>query len=158
MRERHHDIFGRDQVLGAQVLGVGHDLALALVAESLLHLGKLLLDDLGDARRLRQHVEQIDDLVHRLPVLGHDLVLLQRGQVLQPHLEDALRLDVREPVASLLEAEFSRQPLGPGSLPRAAREQVLDQLRAPETSHQLALGLGRCRRALDKRDHVVHIR
>ena len=157
VRERHHHVFGSDQVFHAQILGVGDDLAAALVPVLLFHLREFLRDDPGHARRLRQHVDEIDDLVHRFLVLRNELVLLQRRQVLQAHLEDALGLDVRELVTLPVQPEVGREALRPRHLPLAAREQFFDQLRAPETPNQLGLGVRRRRRGLDQRDHVVNV-
>ena len=69
-------------------------------------------NDVGDARGLGEDVEQVDDLLHHLAVLGDDLVLLEAGQALQAHLEDRLRLRVGQPVSpSSVQAESRSRAL-----------------------------------------------
>ncbi len=66
----------------------------------------------GDALRLGQDVEQVDDLVHHLLVFGNDLVLLQAGQALQAQFQDRLGLGFGQAVALGRQAELRRQPSG----------------------------------------------
>lgn len=49
-------------------------------------------------------VGDVVDLRHDVLVFANDLVLLQPGEALQPHLQDFLRLGFAEPIAFGLEA------------------------------------------------------
>jgi hypothetical protein len=91
VRQRHHHVLRRDQVLGIEFGRVQLDLRAALVAE-FGRIAQLVGDDRRDALRAGQDVEQVGDQAHHVAVLLDDLVLLQAGQALQAHLQDFLRL------------------------------------------------------------------
>ena len=79
-------------------------------------------------------------LLHHLAVLGDDLVLLEAGQALQLHLEDALRLRLGQAVAVRGQAEVrGARPSGRDRVRGGALEHLLDQRRAPGLRHQRAL-------------------
>jgi hypothetical protein len=113
------------------------------LAELLLQRGEFLADDRGDARGLGQDVQQIVDLRHHLLVFGDDLVLLQAGEALQPHLQDFLRLRVRQTIQAVAaHPEFPIQPVGPvivgvdhPAIGAGAREHLAHQLAVPGTAH-----------------------
>jgi hypothetical protein len=94
LRKRHHDVLRGDEIFDLQVLPVDDDLAAAGVAELAADLVQLVGDDLGHALGLGEDVEQVLDRGDDLAVLGEDLVLLEPGEALELHLEDALRLHV----------------------------------------------------------------
>src|SRR5205823_3653355 len=83
-----------------------------IIAELLADRLQLVVNDLRDAARLREDVEQIGDQLHHFPVLVGDLLLLEPGQPLQSQVEDRLCLCVRETIAGLLPSELGRQALG----------------------------------------------
>jgi hypothetical protein len=92
VRERDHHVLRRDQVLDRDVLGDGDDLAFPRVGEGFLQRAQLIADHLGDARGLRQDVEEIGDLHHHLAVLVADLVLLEAREAAKLQVDDRLRL------------------------------------------------------------------
>ena len=157
VRERDHHVLRRDQVLERNVLGVDFDHAAARVAELLADLLQLATDDGGDALGAGEHVEQVGDGLHHLPVLGDDLVLLEAGQALQAQFEDRLGLIVGQNVAFGLEAVLGCQPLGTERIGRRAVQHVAHHLRRPGLRHQAALGLGGRRRLLDQLDDIVDV-
>ena len=106
VRERHHHVFGRDQVFEVDFGGVEHDFGAARVVELVFHRVEFVDDDRGDARRTGEDVEQVGDDFHDFAVFGDDLVLFQAGEPLEAKFENRLRLRFREPVALGREAEF----------------------------------------------------
>ena len=100
--ERDDDVGRRDQILSAQLLHVVFDDAAArgklALAELFAQGAELARDDRRHAIGARQDVQQVGDLLHHLAVLGNDLVLLEAGEALQAHLQDFLRLVVRQAV------------------------------------------------------------
>ena len=96
-------------------------------------------------------VEQLDEFLE-------DLVLLEAGQPMQPQVEDRLRLHFRQAVHAAMEPELLRKPV------RADRDRTgaLEHLRhrpAPQLRATSAgVRLGRVRRRLDQRDHLVDVR
>ena len=83
------------------------------LAKLLAHGAQLVANDGRDACRLGQDVEQVFDFGHDLFVLGHDLVLFQSGQALQTHLQNLLRLGLRQTVQAVLaQTVFTLQTFG----------------------------------------------
>ncbi len=133
------------------------DFRTAGVAELIADRGEFVADDLGDARRLGEDVEKIDDQRHHFLVFAGDLFLLQPGEALQAKFEDRLRLRVGQPVAFLAPAEFQRQTVGARGIGRRALQHFLDDRRTPAFRHQRNLGFGRRRRGLDQRNDLVDV-
>ena len=158
VRERDHDVLRRDQILDGDVLGVEHDLASALVGVLRLDRRELLADDRGDPRRLGQDVEQVRDDLEQLLVVGEDLLLLEAGEPLELHLEDALRLGIGEPVPVSGQAEVRAEVLGLRRAFGRALEHLGHELRRPALPHQALLGIGRSACRLDERDDLVDVR
>ena len=106
VRKCDHHVSGRDQILGREVIGaVLHQAAARAqlgLTELVLDVRQLFADDGGDALRSRQDVQQIVNFGHHLFVFNNDLVLLQAGQALQAHLQDLLRLRLRQTVQAIL--------------------------------------------------------
>ena len=94
VRQRDHHIFAGDQIFIRDIAGLDDDFAETLAAVLLFDFSQFRRNNFGHARGFRQNVEQIDDFFHRLFVFLGDLVGFQRGQVLQAHFENALRLHV----------------------------------------------------------------
>ncbi len=157
MRQRHHHILGRDQVLHTQVLGVHHDFAAAFVAELAAGLRELVGDYLGSALRFGKDVEQVGNVVHDLFVLVDDLLPLQAGQALQLHFEDTLRLHLGESVASGLQSIIASQAFRSRCGHVRAFQHALNKLRVPHSRHQLALGFSWSGRGLDQRDDLIDV-
>ena len=81
-----------DEVLDVDVvLGVG-DLRAAVAAVGVADLEQLLLDHAQHARLVAEDRAQLLDPLHEVGVLLLDLAGLQRGEALQPEVEDGLRL------------------------------------------------------------------
>ncbi len=78
-----HTLLGRDG--GAALVGVGRP-----------HLGELLLDDAVDLALVGEHALEVVDLLPEVLVLLLDLLPLERGQPLQPEVQDRLRLTLGE--------------------------------------------------------------
>ena len=130
VRQRDHHVRRRDQVLERQIDALRDDLRAACVAELVADRGELVVDDRRDARRLRQDVDQVDDLGHHVAVFAEDLVLFEAGQPLQPQFEDRLRLRVGELVAV---RPSSCQPNSSGS-PSGLAESAAARLSISSTS------------------------
>ena len=64
----------------------------ALVAVGLDDFGQLILDQRHHLRLVAEDCPQFADPLHQIGVLGADFVGLERGQALQAHVEDRLRL------------------------------------------------------------------
>ena len=159
MRESHHHVFRRDQVLDADFLGIDHDFAAPLVAIHGLHLRQLVGNDGGDALGLGQNVEVVGDTAQQFAVFAHDLVLLQAGQALQTHFQNGLGLRFGQAIA----VGHQPQPLGQalrtggGAVAGGTVEHVLHHTGTPGTRHQGALGFRRRGRAFDQLDDFIHI-
>src|SRR6185437_13380220 len=100
VRECDDHLLGRDQVLDREVGAVRDDLGAPLVTELIADRVELVADHRRDARRLGQHIKQVDDLHHHLAVFAGDLFLLEPGQALQPQLEYRQRLPINAVLAS----------------------------------------------------------
>ena len=92
-----HHLLDRDQVLvdelGQLLLG---DLGPPRVAVALPDLLQLVHHDVLDEPLVGEDRLVLADLLQKLAVLLLDLVALQRGQARETHLEDRVRLDLRE--------------------------------------------------------------
>ncbi len=112
----HHHLLLRDEVLYLQVFVVGDDLRPARIGEALLDGLQLLDDDGFEPGLVRQYLLQARYLLLEFLVLVLDLLPLQPGQPLQPHVQDGLGL-------LLAQLELLHQPF-PGVFHRAG---LLDQ-------------------------------
>jgi hypothetical protein len=144
VRQRHHHVLRRDQVLGRRGPGVAHDLASGARRRTPLQREQLVAMIVVIARA-GQDVEQVGDAVHHLAVLADDLVLLQPGQALQAHLQDLLRLRRRTAVQAVgLQPELARQArraVGRAPAPaRASISRTSDESQARAISSALATG------------------
>ena len=162
--QRHHHVLRRDQVLDVDLAGVELDLRAARIllgaAELFHHPRQLVADDGRDARRLGQDVQQVQDAVHHLAVLGDDLLLLQPGQPLQAHLQDLACLHLGQLIGAVglkprvrIDAFRSQR--------RHVARRALDHLgrnaRRPGPRQQPFLGHRRRGRGLDQLDHLVDV-
>src|SRR5256712_2795713 len=95
-RDRDHHLLVGQQVLDRELGGLGQDLGAPRVAVLLLDGQELAPDDRHQLRVGGEDALQLLDEGERLLVLLHDLVALELGQSLQPHVEDRARLDLRE--------------------------------------------------------------
>ena len=110
MGQGHDHVFFGDQVLERQVLVGLDDLGAARIAVLIAHFDELVADDLHQAFRAAENVQQIVDADENFAVFLQDLVLLERGQALQAHLEDFLGLALREPIGIVgLQAQIRQQ-------------------------------------------------
>ena len=98
--------FVRDQILHVDLALVGNELRQTRTGVFLLNLAQLFLDDLEDARFLRQNVEQILNGADQLLVFVRDLVALQPGELIKAEIEDLVRLMFAESVTAFDEARF----------------------------------------------------
>ena len=90
-----HVLLG-DQVLGAELAFLGQDLGAAIVAVLLLHRAQLVDDDLHQQALAGENGQQSFDDLEQLGQLVENLLPLEAGQPLQLHVEDRLRLDLRQ--------------------------------------------------------------
>ena len=157
MRQRHHHVGRRDEILDAEVLRVQDDLGTALVAELRADRGEFLADDLGDALGARQDVHQVGDGFQQIGEVGNDLVALETGQALQPELEDRLRLRFGELVAARRQAVLDGEPFRTRRVERRALEHLRHRRRGPQLAHQSTPRVCRRRRGLDQRDDLVDV-
>ena len=135
------------------------------LAKLLSDVAEFVTNDGGDTLRLGQNVEQVFNFTHDLFVLGHDLVLFQAGEALQAHLQDFLRLRVRQaiqPIAAHPKGFFQsiravvigvdHAAVGTGS-----GEHLAHQFAVPGAVHQLHLGHRWSGRLADDADEFVDI-
>ncbi|OIQ70120.1 hypothetical protein GALL_482730 [mine drainage metagenome] len=91
--------------------------------------------------------------------------MLQSGQALQTHLQNFLRLGVRQAVQAIFtHAVLQFQPIrtivvsvDQTALSTGAGEHFTHQLAVPRTTHQLQFRHRRCRRFADDADKVINI-
>ena len=91
-----HDVFLGNQVLNANLGFFFHDLGPALVTVFLLHFLKFLHDHLAQFYITCENLIQLGDLFPEFLQLVFDLLAFKTGQALQLHLENGLRLNLRE--------------------------------------------------------------
>ena len=84
-------------------------------------------------------------------------ILFQPGQLLQTQVQDRLCLGLCQTVTLVGQPETRRQVLGARGIRAGAREHRLDRARLPGPLDELLLRLGRARRRLDQRNHLVDI-
>ena len=147
-----HHVGGRDQVFGREVLRTVLDGGAARAQLGLAKLGfqrsQLIADDGGDTPRLGQDVQQVFNDRHDVFVFGDDFVLLQAGQALQAHLQNLLRLGVRQAVQTIvLHAQFCFQAfravivsIDHAAIRVGAGQHLAHQLAVPTPVHQLGFG------------------
>ena len=97
MRDRDHHVLALDQVLVLDLAFLLDDDGLARGGEFVLHLGQFGLDDRLHAGARAQDVEIVGDLDRELVEFLGNLVAAERGQALQPQIEDGLGLLHRQP-------------------------------------------------------------
>ena len=149
MRDGNDHVLALDQVLVLDLRLFFRNDGAARRRELGAHLGELGLDDRLDARARAQDVEIIGDLGGELVELFLDLVAAERGEALQPQIEDRLRL---------LGREASRAGLRDG-VPRIVDQQhhVDHVLGRPVARHQRLSRLPGVARGADELDHLVDI-
>ncbi len=104
MRQRDNHVLGGNQIFGGQVLVIDEDLGTALVAERIADELQLHAYHLEQPLGTGQNIRQVAYLLEQLLELGNDLVLLQSREPIEAHLQDGLRLDFRQAIASLDDA------------------------------------------------------
>ncbi len=156
VREGHHQVLLRDQVLGGQVQAIDHDRRAPLVAVLVADFQQLAADLGQQARVAVQNVQQVGDLHRQFAVLVDDLVPFQPRQALQAHVQDGLHLAIAQVIGAIDQAT--------AGLGRALRvhAQGAGQHLAHETGRealggQLGAGFFRGLRAADQRDHALDI-
>ena len=97
MRNGHHHVLAVDQVFFLNLAFLVEDHRAARRGEFLPHGLELVLDDGLDARARAQDVEIVGDLSRELVELGLDLVAAERGEALEPQVENGLGLLGGEP-------------------------------------------------------------
>ncbi len=111
------DVFLGDHVFDAELFGLVDDFRPPLIAVFLLELKQLILDDLHLQLLALQNCLQPFDELDGFAVFVLNLLPLQAREPLQPHVENRLRLDLRQ-------LEFLHQ----ASLRRLNILRLLDQL------------------------------
>ena len=114
----HDDVDVRNELLHRDLVFGRLHVGAPLVAELLLDLERLALDDLRDAALAAQDVLQFGDRLDQLGVLVFDLLALEADQRAQAHVDDRLRLNVGEAEA--------RREFGLGFVGRLAAAHDLD--------------------------------
>ena len=97
-----HHLLVRDHVLHADVAGEGGDLGAAVVAELVGHRLELLPDDAHEELVVVQDGLELGDGLLQLGQLLQDLLPLQPGEALQPHVQDGLGLPVGQAQGGVL--------------------------------------------------------
>ena len=96
VREHDDDFLVLDEVQVVELAGVERDLRTARLGELLAHLGELFLDDGSQLLvALQDRLELLDGRLE-LVVLVLQLLLLELGEPAQRHVQDVVRLDLRE--------------------------------------------------------------
>src|SRR2546425_3888777 len=104
VRERNDHIFLWDQVFFVEFDGALEvQRGPAGIAVLLLEVAEVVLDQQHDLRLVLQEVLEVGDALDDLLVLLHDLVALEAGEAAQPHIDDGLRLALRQ-LEALLQA------------------------------------------------------
>src|SRR2546422_318473 len=96
VRDGDHHVLFDDQVLDRDGGGLVHDPRAPLVAVLLAQRAQLVGDDLRDLALVGEDGAVAHDRLLGLGVLRDDLVALETGQALEAHVEDGLRLELRE--------------------------------------------------------------
>src|SRR5207302_413424 len=78
----------------------------ARVAIGCADLEQLRAHHLREPLGAGENVAQVADTLEQLAVLGDDLVLLQAREPVQAHVEDGLRLRLRQPISPAAQAHF----------------------------------------------------
>ena len=149
MRNGHHHVLAVDQVFLLDLALLVDDHRAARRGEFLPHGSQLVLDDGLDARARAQDLEIVGDLFRELVELGLDLVPAERGEALEPQVENGLGL-------------LGGEPRGAGCGHLVAR--IVDQLDErrrrggrPVAAHQRLTRLVGILRGADQPDHLVDI-
>ena len=95
-----------DQVLHVDLAFVGDELGQARRGVLVADFAQLFLDDLEDARFLREDVAQILDRLDQLAVFLRDLFALESGELIKAQVEDLVRLVFAEGVTAVDEPRF----------------------------------------------------
>src|SRR2546428_4635243 len=104
VRERHDHVFLWDEVFFVEFDGALEvQRGPAGIAVLLLEVAEVVLDQQHDLRLVLQEVLEVGDALDDLLVLLHDLVALEAGEAAQPHIDDGLRLALRQ-LEALLQA------------------------------------------------------
>src|SRR5690606_14215506 len=122
------------------------------------NLFELRTDDAEQTLRPRKDVSEILDLFEERLELLPDLVLLQSGEAVQPEIEDGLRLNVGQMIAVLFQTERVEQPIRPSCDLTCSLEHLRNGTGWPRAARRRDLRVGRGRRRLDERDHLVEVR
>ena len=157
VRQGHHHVLRRDQILDAEVLRMSDDLRATLVAELRLDRGQLIANDFGNALGAIEDVHQIGNALKQLAVIGHDLVALETGQALQTQLKDSLSLRIGEQVALLRQAELDTKPVRARRIHGRTSQHFANRHRGPQTPHQATLGISRRWRGLDQGNDFIDV-
>ena len=129
----------------------------ALVAEGIADEFQFLADHFEQALRTREDVRQIADLFQQLLVFANDLVLLEAREPVEAHLQNRLRLRLRQPIAAFDDAERGNFAIGPRADRTGARQHFRHRARLPDPSHQGDLGFRGRRRGFDGGDDLIDV-
>ena len=151
-----HVLLG-DQILERQILVGIDDLRTTLVAEVLTDFQQLIADHLHQALGAVQDVEQVVDAQQHFAIFVEDLVLLERRQALQAHVEDFFCLALRQMIAIVLETELGAKILGARHVRAGAFEHGHHHPRRPGDTHQSHARLGRSLCGFDQGDDRIDI-
>src|SRR6185437_378407 len=164
VRERDHHVLRLDEVLGGEREMSEADLGAARIAERLAHVDELRAHDLRQPFGPRENVAKIANGLEERLVLLDDLLLLEPGQAMQAHVEDRLRLLLREPIAPRHQSALPGCPVRPCRVRRGcrldltgAREQLRHDAGRPDAREQRRPRLRGRRRGADERDDIVEI-
>ena len=150
VRDGDDHVLFLDQVLLVDLALVGDNLRAALVGVLGPYLLQLHDDDVHQHALVGEDAAEAGDLAAQLAVLGGQLLGLQPGQLREAHLEDGLRLAIRQVVVALL--------LGVGNLALGAPGAAHERLQPHEREqHELALRLVRVLRLADGLDDQIHL-
>ncbi len=115
MGQGHHHILRGNQIFRRQVFVIDEDFRAPLIAEGVADIFELVANHFEQTLRAGQDVGKIPNLFQQFLELGNDLVLLEPCEPVKAHLQNCLRLRLRQSIAARDDAESRDFTVGPGA-------------------------------------------
>ena len=139
MRHGHDDVFGFNQVEDVDVVLADLDNGATLVAVLLTDRDQFVADHLQQTFGAFEDLDQVGDGDQQRLVFVGELFLFQPGQAVQAHFQDLLRLDFRQLVTVIAQADVGCQRFRLGCFRARSGEQGANHARFPAScGHALA--------------------